>query len=270
MRRTCWRWRPDSASSWGWTTARSTPLRRSRWFDRSRTRPPWCRTSWASTGPPSTPTSVCSGRSILRCACHPISVTRSRGRRGADAVGGRSPLTGSGEALPCPAARQRPSHLHGRAGPVVESVRRVHTAIRERARLSVRAAWRVQECLMLERLPLGAVIALSFISAPATAAQPPLGLQDLLSIGVDAPSEGLKWGASRRKIQQRYPELVEHPAFLGFRLQGRLSAQGCTYTAYLSGNRKSDRLEQIWIVHRTGPLAQCRSQLESALAALYG
>jgi len=123
---------------------------------------------------------------------------------------------------------------------------------------------------MLERLPLGAVIALSFISAPATAAQPPLGLQDLLSIGVDAPSEGLKWGASRRKIQQRYPELVEHPAFLGFRLQGRLSAQGCTYTAYLSGNRKSDRLEQIWIVHRTGPLAQCRSQLESALAALYG
>jgi len=123
---------------------------------------------------------------------------------------------------------------------------------------------------MLERLPLGAVIALSFISAPATAAQPPLGLQDLLSIGVDAPSEGLKWGASRRKIQQRYPELVEHPAFLGFRLQGRLSAQGCTYTAYLSGNRKSDRLEQIWIVHRTGPLAQCRSQLETALAALYG
>jgi hypothetical protein len=123
---------------------------------------------------------------------------------------------------------------------------------------------------MLERLPLGAVIALSFISALATAAQPPLGLQDVLSIGVGASSADLKWGASRREIQHRYPELVEHPAFLGFRLQGRVSAQGCTFTVYLSGSRKSDRLEQIWIVHRTGPLAQCRSQLESALAALYG
>jgi hypothetical protein len=123
---------------------------------------------------------------------------------------------------------------------------------------------------MLERLPLGAVIALSLISALATAAQPGLRLQDLLSIGVDAPSADLKWGASRREIRRRYPELVEHPAFIGFRLQGRVSAQDCTYTVYLSGNRKSDRLEQIWIVHRTGPLAHCRSQLESALAALYG
>ena len=123
---------------------------------------------------------------------------------------------------------------------------------------------------MLERLPLGAVIALSFISALATAAQPPLEMRDLLSIGVDAPDAGLKWGASRRQIRHRYPELIEHPAFLGFRLQGRVSAQGCTFTVYLSGSRTSDRLEQIWIVHRNGPLAQCRSQLESALAALYG
>jgi len=153
---------------------------------------------------------------------------------------------------------------------VVESVRRVHTAIRDRARLSGQEARRVQECLMLERLPLGAVIALSFISALATAAQPPLEMRDLLSIGVDAPDAGLKWGASRRQIRHRYPELIEHPAFLGFLLQVRVSAQGCTFTVYLSGSRTSDRLEQIWIVHRNGPLAQCRSQLESALAALYG
>jgi len=123
---------------------------------------------------------------------------------------------------------------------------------------------------MLERLPLGAVIALSFITALAMAAQPPLTLQGLLSIGVDSPSATLRWGASRREIQHRYPELVEHPAFLGFRLQARVSAQGCAFTAYLSGSRRSDRLEEIWIVHRTGPLAQCRSQLESALADLYG
>jgi hypothetical protein len=123
---------------------------------------------------------------------------------------------------------------------------------------------------MLERLPLAAVIALSFISSLATAAQPPLGLQEALSIGVDAPSAGLKWGASRREIQHRYPELVEHPAFIGFRLQGRVSAQGCTFTVYLSGSRNADRLAQIWIVHRTGPLTECRMQLESALAALYG
>lgn len=122
----------------------------------------------------------------------------------------------------------------------------------------------------LATLPLGAVIALSFIGALASAAQSPLSLQDLLSVGTDTPSAGLRWGASRRTIQRRYPELVEHPAFIGFRLQGRVSAQGCSFTVYLSGNRKSDRLEQIWIVHRTGPLAQCRSQLESALAALYG
>lgn len=123
---------------------------------------------------------------------------------------------------------------------------------------------------MLRRFPLGAVIALSFISALATAARPSLALQDLLSIGMDAPSAGLKWGASRRQVQQRFPELVEHPAFLGFRLQGRVNVQGCTYTVYLSGDRKSDRLEEIWIVHRTGPLAQCKSQLESAVEALYG
>ncbi len=123
---------------------------------------------------------------------------------------------------------------------------------------------------MLERWPLGAVIALSFISALAMAAQPSLTLQDLLSIGADSASAALEWGASRREIQHRYPELVEHPAFIGFRLQGRVSARGCTFTVYLSGSRRSDRLEEIWIVHRTGPLPECRMQLESALAALYG
>ncbi len=122
---------------------------------------------------------------------------------------------------------------------------------------------------MLERLPLGAVIALSFITVRAAAApQAPLALHDLLTVGA-APT-ALTWGATRRQIQRRYPEVIEHPAFIGFRLQGRVSEQGCTYNVYLSGGRKTDQLSQIWIVHRAGPLAECRQQLESALAALYG
>jgi len=125
---------------------------------------------------------------------------------------------------------------------------------------------------MLERLPLAAVIALSFMTLRAAAApQSPLGLQDLLSIGVVATTPPtLRWGATRRQIQRRYPEVAEHPAFIGFRLQGRVSEQGCTYNVYLSGGRKADQLTQLWIVHRAGPLTKCKRQLESALAALYG
>ena len=122
---------------------------------------------------------------------------------------------------------------------------------------------------MRERLLV--VIALTFITVRAAAApQAPLGLHDLLSIGADAAPATLRWGATRRQIQRRYPEVIEHPAFIGFRLQGRVSEEGCTYNVYLSGSRKTDQLTQLWIVHRAGPLAQCRQQLESALAALYG
>ena len=124
---------------------------------------------------------------------------------------------------------------------------------------------------MLERLTLLAVIALSFMTLRAAAApQPALGLQDLLSIGVAAAPTTLRWGATRRQIQRRYPEMVEHPAFIGFRLESRVSEQGCTYNVYLSGSRKTDQLTQLWIVHRAGPLSECRRQLESAIAALYG
>ena len=123
---------------------------------------------------------------------------------------------------------------------------------------------------MLERLPASAVIVLTLISLCASAAQPPLDLRDLLSIGVDAAPATLKWGATRREIERRYPQMTEHPAFLGFRLQGRVSEQGCTYNVYLSGERKSDLLVQLWISHRSGPLADCRQQLVSTLETLYG
>jgi hypothetical protein len=127
---------------------------------------------------------------------------------------------------------------------------------------------------MLERLPgprgLGAVIVLCLWGLGAPAAQAPLGLHELLSIGRSAQSASLRWGATRREIQQRYPELIEHPAFLGFRLQARISAQGCTFVVYLSGNRKSDRLEQVWIEYRKGALADCKAHLEGLLRSLYG
>ncbi len=128
-------------------------------------------------------------------------------------------------------------------------------------------AW---ERLVVKRLPLGAVIALTLISLRASAAQPPLALRDLLSIGVAAGPASLKWGATRRQIQRQYPQMSEHPAFIGFRLQGRVSEQGCTYNVYLSGSRKSDRLVQVWIAHSAGPPADCRKDLESTLEALYG
>ncbi len=124
---------------------------------------------------------------------------------------------------------------------------------------------------MLGRLALATVVALSLIDVRVPAAQQPLALEDLLSVGLAGPPPTpLRWGASRRQIQQRYPELQAHPAFSGFRLQGRVSAQGCTFNVYLSGSRRSDQLEQIWIAYRTGPLADCRTHLQSTLEALYG
>jgi hypothetical protein len=127
---------------------------------------------------------------------------------------------------------------------------------------------------MLKGLALGLGIALALTGAVVHARDAGLNLRDLLSIGLSETPRSLKWGISKSEIQQRYPEFADAegnaPGSSGFRLQGSITSQGCTFAVYLRSRDESQQLTLMRLEYRAGTLPECKARLESTLDAMYG